>query len=377
MGRSNFVAVILSLAVIAAVSAASVKHPVYNWDLLAYMGLIADTPNANDRQVHAAVYDEARRNMPPTTFAELTDPNPTNVRALVYRNPRFFREQLGWYRHRPLFTFLGYTLHSAGLPLLESVQVASGLGFFALNVMFLAWAVKYLGAKAGGVLTCVVCLNFSSVARLGTPDTMFAFSLLSAIYVLIEACKPGLCCCGLAISILIRSDGALLALGILVYAAFLADRERRLRLKTATLFCVLFVAEAFIISRFSGHYGWTALMYHSFFGEVADPVHFRQTLSLKAYVKLLAGGLSSIPKSGVLAYVLTFVVGWYAAVSRSRLPDLRLYLGLLAGVSAGLAVRYLIYPNVTERHILPLSYLLIVLAVRLAVEPHPKLRTSA
>ena len=44
MGRSNFVAIILSLAVIAAVSAAGVKRPVYNWDLLAYMGRIADTP---------------------------------------------------------------------------------------------------------------------------------------------------------------------------------------------------------------------------------------------------------------------------------------------------------------------------------------------
>ena len=39
--------------------------------------------------MHAAVYDEARRNMPPTAFAELTDPNPDNVRTLVYRNPRF------------------------------------------------------------------------------------------------------------------------------------------------------------------------------------------------------------------------------------------------------------------------------------------------
>jgi hypothetical protein len=376
MGKNNFVAIILSLAVIAGVSAAGVERPVYNWDLLAYMGLIADSPNATDGQVHGAVYDEARRKMPPANFAELTDPNPNNVRADVYRNPQFFREQLGWYRQRPLFTLIGYAFHSAGLPLLRSVQVAAGLGFLGLNLMFLTWAVKYLSANVGGALSCLVCLNFWPVARLGTPDTMFAFSLLLAIYLLIEGCKPILCCCMLAASILVRSDGALLALGILFYAAFLADSERRLRLWIATLFAVLFVAEAFMISRFSGHYGWTALMYHSFFGGLADPVHFRQTLSLKAYLKLLAAGLSSIPNSGVLAYIITFVVAWYAVVSRSLPRQRRFYLGLLACVSAGLAVRYLIFPSVTERHILPLSYLLIILAVRLAIEVHPKLTTS-
>lgn len=363
-GRRWFVCA--QVLVAALVCAAGLFRPAYNWDLFAYMGLAAERPGSTDAEIHRAVYEEARTRMPPEKFSQAVDDG--GFKSLMSRRPDLFREQFGWYRERVLFVALARAFHAAGLPLMSSVQLLSVLSFFGLNVLFGFWVMKYAPAPAAALIGAAQALNFADVARLATPDALYALAVLLALYFLIEREQPYACSLLLLASLFIRNDGVLLAVAVLFYSSCLAPKRSRLSAAPAAAQAIGFGAAALILSRMGGHYGWTALFYNSFFGGVADPAHFTGTVSPGAYVRVLALGLASIPASGVLAFVIIGAIACYAS-RRSEKFSPRLYFGLPACLIAAAAARFCLYPLAEQRTLLPLCYMLIVLSVRMLSSP--------
>src|SRR5689334_2500124 len=89
------------------------KKPTYNWDTLAYMGVVLGYDNKNINVIHETVYEIAKQQMPPENYKELTDTlNPYKKRMVD--DALNFHNEFPFYVVKPLYTGMVYFFYKTG-----------------------------------------------------------------------------------------------------------------------------------------------------------------------------------------------------------------------------------------------------------------------
>src|SRR5438034_3353001 len=107
---------IIYAMVVFCAAAWSFKRPAYNWDILAYMGVILLYDNADPKTIHHTVYSVAKEKIPVVYYSRLTDAS-NGYRNGVAQNPDRFYSQLPFYVVKPLYTRLAWIFYKMGVGL--------------------------------------------------------------------------------------------------------------------------------------------------------------------------------------------------------------------------------------------------------------------
>jgi len=223
---------------------------------------------------------------------------------------------------------------------------------FALLVFF--WLRVHLAARAAGPLAVLLLLviGLPIVARISTPDAVSSCLLLVALYALCERAAIGVASLALVLSVAVRSDNVIVGLWFAALFFVLDRRGGRFHpwrhATTALGVALVYVANV----RAASAYPWTTFFAHSFGPSLSKPAEWHGSLSLRFYFAVLARNarmfLDPQPAAMALLGVMTFVqlpvANQLGARLRRSLPPTVLMLAV---------VRYLLYPFVMGRHLLP------------------------
>ena len=84
-----------------------VSRPIHNWDMIGYIAAAKSFETRDPATLHAFTYDSLRRAVTPDEYQALTT---GPFRAAVAASPDVLAEQIPFYRIRPLYNGLVYTL---------------------------------------------------------------------------------------------------------------------------------------------------------------------------------------------------------------------------------------------------------------------------
>ena len=113
--RCRLFAMLLALAVFALGTAAIYLQPKYNWDMMAYIGLMHESAGAaNAVEIHERTYGAVREAVSKKDFDFLITSH-EGYRQNTYADPESFAQQLDWYAIRVAYWGLAQFLTELGL----------------------------------------------------------------------------------------------------------------------------------------------------------------------------------------------------------------------------------------------------------------------
>jgi hypothetical protein len=339
------------LALFAGLSAFALKQPTYTWDLVGYIGT---SITSSDPQF---IYHETFTAIQPIRSnkgIQLENP----YRADVAANPYHFSEQLPLYSIKPAYVALIKSLHRAGLPYPKSAVVISAASNFALAMLLWFWLGAYLeGIALFGVATLIMLSpNVLELSRWATPDALAMFVAAAGLYLILARDKYFWGSALLVLDVWIRTDSIVLA-GVVMFVLLLRGK---LEFREFASLSVLALASYFIISHYSGDYGWSVLFYNSFQGGVTAPAETVLHVSMKMYLAQVVKGIYLLLADGSFA-VYALLAG-LALWLRSSSP----YAQMAAVVLSARMVSYLLYPNGDPRYT-AILYVIVPVALVIAV----------
>ncbi|MHB2040071.1 MAG: hypothetical protein ACYCPX_12525 [Acidiferrobacteraceae bacterium] len=356
------------LAMLAIMTAVVLAKPIYNWDLLGYMGAVSALSNPDPAAVHATVYSQARRKLPSADFRRLTA---GPYRRAMARDSSDFSQQLPFYRVRPLFIGLAALLHSAGISVLNSIYEISALSYLGLGLIVFLWLSRYGGAQRAALLAFLLIATppVFAVGRLATADALSAAILVLSLYALLELRAPGAFLGLLVLSLYARSDNIVFALMLLCAMAF-GRGPARLPLSPIIAGLAACGLSYLAIAAWSHNYGWSTLFYHTFIHQLATPATAAVRIPAKAYLSILLRKLMAIQNSHLVVFSLIGTFGFLAnGAARS-------YRRLLVISAATVVLRYILFPVLVDRFLVP-YYLFAAITLAVSLGAGPPARATA
>ena len=208
---------VLFLVFVTAWSLFLTKKAELNWDLIPYMGVVAEYSRMSPKQLHSHVFENLRNSVSKEVFEELTTSN--NFRARCFNNYEFFYEQLTYYRLKPLYTLAVYATHGMGFNLVESTYIPSLLAFWLLSVFIFFWLTKNSTSLLHyGVAFLVPLLSpVIEVGTMSTPDALSTLILLLAYWHILYGRYKILTYALLLLAVFVRVDNLIF---VVIYSVF-------------------------------------------------------------------------------------------------------------------------------------------------------------
>jgi hypothetical protein len=337
--------------------------PRLNWDMLAYVGIVASwhglSPDETlartfaDAQTYAAAHGLTK------FYNDLIDP--TNAyRHAVSTDPQAFLNQLPFYRVRPLYLALVDAFSSVGGSVVAVCVAISAASALALNASVAVFSVRHLGWTLGALLAGAYALSPSvfEVAYFQTPDALAtALAGIGVALLLGGWAAPGAAV--LLADVTVRSDQMIMnvLLGIAWFGLWWrpdpAGLERRGRdlLAAAILLASAPVERA--MAHAVGGYSYAILFDNTFLnGFTATPQtlgHF--ALTPGKLISIYATGLIAALRNAAAWQVIALAVGQGVALRHLGWP--RRGIVLAATVAATAAARFAIFPSADLRLFAP------------------------
>jgi hypothetical protein len=207
------------------------------------------------------------------------------------------------------------------------------------------------------------------LARVTTPDALSAFVLMLSMFLLIRQERPYLACIFLVLSIFARMDNLIFALLVFSYLRFIWPNRSTFSGNAYVSFTAAALLSYFLISHFSGNYGWQTVIANTFFGFIPNPAEYHPTISVVSYLRLLSkeavefsydSRLSIFMMCALMAMVIHF------AVKNPRY----IYPHLTAIVVLYIAIRFILFPHLEDRYF-AFHYLFIGISLIAAVAQLP------
>lgn len=160
------------------------RKPIYNWDMIAYMGVVEEYSVHDIQKVHDNVYKTVQAEIPTTVFAGLTDHEEDRYECLTDAN--VFHDELSFFRAKPLYTFLVYLFHKAGVPFVMSTLIPSIIAGIIMLLLVYTWLCVYLKRPLALIATVLLALMppFAELVRFSTPDALSNLILLWSAYLI-------------------------------------------------------------------------------------------------------------------------------------------------------------------------------------------------
>lgn len=339
------------LVLFAGLSAAALSQPNYTWDLVGYIG---SSVNSSDPLV---IYHETFAAIQPVRSnkgLQLENPYRVDVAA----NPFHFAEQLPLYSIKPAYVALIKALHRFGLPYPKSAVAISAASNFALAMLLWFWLSTYIeGVILFGVCTLIMLSpNVLEISRWATPDALAMLVAAVGLYLILARGQFFWGSAVLVLDVWIRTDAIVLA-GIVLFVLLL---RRRLEFIQFASLSILALASYFVISRYSGDYGWNVLFYNSFLGGVTTPGETTLHVSAGMYLKQVVKGVYLLLVDG--SFALYALLGCLALWLRKSSA----YVQMAAVVLGSRIVSYLLYPNGDQRYT-AILYVIVPVALVIAI----------
>jgi hypothetical protein len=199
--KKNYIYAVPLAIVLAALIFFVSRKPLYNWDMIAYMGVVEEYTNSDLQHVHRATYSALREQVPEHVYEGLT----ANIedRRECLMDATAFGNQLSFFRTKPLYTFLVLVFHKAGVPLVKATLIPSMIAALLILLIVYAWLTRYVPPILAACISMLFGFLpiFWELIRTSTPDALSNMLILLSLYVIAtkRQLPCTLLCLGLAI----------------------------------------------------------------------------------------------------------------------------------------------------------------------------------
>ena len=318
------------------------RHPVYNWDMIAYMGVVEEYDGLNIEQAHDSVYNILKRETPDTTYIGLTKPIEDRYECLV--NVNAYQNELGFFRTKPLYTFLVFVFYKLGVNLVTSTFLPSFLSCFLLMLLTYHWLNK-VTTPLGALITATMLLllpKLGELCRLSSPDALSNMLILFSLYLLNFEARRKWLYVVLALCLLARIDNFIF---VIVVLGFLHLRRGKALLKPLLVLGLISVLSIVIIPMIMGDsYDWF--------------MNFAFLFSVNDYVQHWRFLLYDFRYPSYLFLVIVSVILFQSGDSRTLL--------LTKIIVITFSIRCILFPSLQERFFVAYEFGLVLLLVQYA-----------
>ena len=323
-------------------------YSLYDMDMMGYIGNAVAMSGANVRQIHDTAYRAIEAEVPASFRAHLLGQDkagPTSQwesrqdRAV---DAGHFAEYLPCFAIRPVFNELIYVLHfKLGVGLVRATILISVVSYWLIGGLVFVWMRRYAGVERAALGSLLVMLTppILDLARFNTPDALACLVSLAALYLIFEREQMFGGIILLLASVYVRTDNALLAVGVLIYCAMVSGQLEKAK---AAVLAVVAVASVFVINHYAGDYGLRMLYYRSFIAIPLAPGELVAKFGVADYIRAFRGAVSETMIGSLPAFLLMGVIGICARRGRASQA-------IASVISFYLVSHFLLFPSGQER----------------------------
>lgn len=301
--RETLIVLLMSLFIIS-LSSLTITKPVYEWDLLAYMGnAMRVAQNVSPSELHATVYQAIIAGVPSDDYARLID---SPSRLILSKDPEAFSQTLAFfYDARIIYINIMSTLLELGLKPVFAFYFFSTL-CVVLSYLLLTRLIPVTIPMGMHVVLPFIIMAFGLmyVARLATPDALAALCTI-ALYFLLLRNRIYWLLLLLPLLIFIRTD--LILLTGLFYLYFLGSNRAHkmlILLSGVTTVAAYGVLNYFIIEADA----WSALMGYNFGEKPTHPADYVFPVTPMDYLGYLWQGIFSFSYTPMVFVFIVFSI---------------------------------------------------------------------
>ena len=321
------------------------SEPLYDMDMVAYMGVITEMEEDNPQKIHRTVFDEMKKELSDSMYLELT--TGVRYRTAYHDDAELYYGHLSFYRVKPLYTRMAHLLNKSGLTLIQSLLWVSILSFWGIGMLFYYWVGKHLSPLiAFGISILVMMLApVADLARDITPDALSIFLVLSSMYAFCYLHRGWLFVI-IMLAILARVDNFILAsvIGfVLFFKKSEINNERGWGIGLILMGGVLFLTIPHLVGNTTEWIG-----------------KFSHTFSIKQYISEWIFSINAFRYSH---FHLLLVLG-IILFPLLRFLD-ALHLRILAIIFLTMSIRLVLFPSFQDRFFVGFELVLIIVLARL------------
>ena len=356
--RSSFWYASLALYVFASAYAVylGVTKPVYNWDMIGYVGSVLASESNDAQQIHNQALEEVTAVTPEMFHATFLN-NPLS------NNTGNFIRQIPFYDIKPLYVTAVTMLHQLGASLAEATWLVSAFFFIILAVAIGLW--RPTKAPHGVWLLAVIALMWlgnlpmQRLAGYSTPDAMaIAFLMVGFMAWWRNRSLAGFTIACL-LAIFTRPDALITVLALTLFFTLFARKERLLSMPHGVAIGVTMIGAYLALQNILGSVGWETLFYRGFINDNFDFTKATVTITWEQYWRALAWGLEHIISNPrILALTALSTVALFCHYHHRQ----KEWLWFLLMGWGTFAVRFALFPNWGDERYHFFSYLLIMMA---------------
>ncbi len=328
------------------------QKPLYNWDLVPYIGSVLSREGYSSNQTHALTYKMLRRELPAQSYRRLIEahsPPDGDYAWIVMQSSESFHQQLPFFNISWLYIALLQAIHRVGVSIVRAVSLVSIASYLGLCFLIFSWCSRFMQPWPAMVMSwCLsICPSMLQLPRIATPDPLSAFVLVLAVYLLLAREANGWFFALSVVSIWIRPDNLIVA-GFSFAALWLAQ-PKRWRLWFGGMLSALAAYE--LLQLAAPGYSWAVLFYHSFVSHLAFPAGQTINLTARMYLHAFGRGVIALGESSMISeFLLLGTIGLLAFNCRTQVGNPGRKLPLLAGAMLlSIVVHFLLYPMVQDR----------------------------
>lgn len=351
--------------------------PYYNMDMVPYMAIVLKMDGKlSNEQVHKSTYRKVKEKVSAGEFEDLTFG--TGYRETLYSNEKSFNEQLSFYVIKPIYLLFAFLFYKAGISLSFSTVLPSLIAYFLIGLFVLKWVSKIIPSPWLVVWVCLFIITaqpFVSLGKSSTPDALSTLFLLGGCYLFIEKKSLWGSTAFFILSILTRPDYIILVFFIFLIALVGRWKEKVPVGKILLCFFLFFVSYG-IPKLFLKEVAWSTLFYHAFISRVLFPLSDPQSLSIGAYLSVIADNIvhRTYFARTYLLWILLFAGLTFFEKVRSRSFGLKAWTlnqAFMLAIISTVIVRFFLFPTFLDRFLAPF---LLLSAIIFLKETYPWIR---
>ncbi|MCU1302651.1 MAG: hypothetical protein JWQ87_2935 [Candidatus Sulfotelmatobacter sp.] len=323
-------------------------YSLFDMDMMGYIGNAVAMSGASIRQIHDTAYQAVEAEVPQAAKDHLLGrdklgpPSQWQSRQDRASNAEHFAEYLPCFAIRPIFNQLIYVLHyGLGMGLVRATIVLAVGSYWMIGVLIFLWIYRYAGVERAALGSLLLMLSppILELARFNTPDALACLVSLAALYLIFERGRMFWGITLLLISVYVRTDNAVLAVGALAYCSLVS---RQLEKTKAAMLALLAAVSVLLINHFAGDYGLRMLYYRSFIAIPLAPGELVAKFGRADYVHAFRTAVSQTMNGSLPFFVFMGVVGICAR--RQRVGQ-----AIATVTTFYLIVHFLLFPSGQER----------------------------
>jgi len=339
----------------------SVYKPYDNWDIIGYVASAKSFELGDAGQLNAFTYSQLKSRLSADHYEFIAEENSNGFGHAIRTDTVAFKEQLPFYKIRPVYNGLIYLFYKTGFNIITSIYLISGLSVAAAIFFLYLIAIRFLPEKLVFTIPpLAVAVGILDLARYSTPDALMFFAVIATAYLYLTK-KLNILFILLPLIIGIRTDFILFSV-LMVIAMYYAN-------KCDALKCVLSICVSiliyFSIGIFYSNPGWSTIFYFTLVNIIPRPISTPHELTPVMYVTaLFKGVISMLINKAFNIYALAAAIWLYKMRDIKHASQLfKEQFNVLAIISfVFIVLHFILFPATYDRYFIS-AYMLGVLSL--------------